>query len=99
MRKVCAFFGHRDTSSKIEPLIEKQIRRLIIEKGVNTFWIGGYGWFDIYASGILRKLKREYPNIHIVLVAAYIHSNCIVVEITFLTVLTIRQKLKPPLIN
>ena len=66
MRKVCAFFGHRDTSSKIEPLIEKQIRRLIIEKGVNTFWIGGYGWFDIYASGILRKLKREYPNIHIV---------------------------------
>lgn len=74
MRKVCAFFGHRDTSSKIEPLIEKQIRRLIIEKGVNTFWIGGYGWFDIYASGILRKLKREYPNIHIVLVAAYIQQ-------------------------
>ena len=62
MRKVCAFFGHRDTSSKIEPLIEKQIRRLIIEKGVNTFWIGGYGWFDIYASGILRKLKREYSR-------------------------------------
>ena len=44
------------------------------EVPLNTFWIGGYGWFDIYASGILRKLKREYPNIHIVLVAAYIQQ-------------------------
>lgn len=74
MGKICAFFGHRDTSSKIEPLIEKQIRRLITEKGVDTFWIGGYGWFDIYASGVLRKLKREYPNIHVVLIVAYIQQ-------------------------
>lgn len=54
----------------IEPLIEKQIRKLINNENVDTFWIGGDGWFDIYVSGILQKLKQEYPYIKIILIVA-----------------------------
>lgn len=54
----------------IEPLIENQIRKLINDENVDTFWIGGDGWFDVYVSGILQKLKQEYPYIKIILIVA-----------------------------
>lgn len=70
MGKICTFFCQEDVSLDTEPLIEKQIRKLINDKNVDTFWIGGDGWFDIYVSGILQKLKQEYPYIKIILIVA-----------------------------
>lgn len=66
MGKICTFFCQDDVSLGIEPLIEKQIRKLINNENVDTFWIGGNGWFDIYASGVLKKLAKEFPNITVI---------------------------------
>lgn len=66
MRKICAFFCQEDVSLDIEPLIEQQIYKLITEHNVDTFWLRGFGWFDIYASGVLRKVKNKHPKIQII---------------------------------
>ena len=71
MGKICAFFGHRDVLSTVAPLIENQVRRLITEESVDTFWLGGYGNFDACAASVLRRLQGEYPNITILLIIAY----------------------------
>lgn len=66
MGKICAFFCQEDVSLDIEPLIEQQIHKLIMEHNVNTFWLRGLGWFDIYVSGVLRKVKNKHPKIQII---------------------------------
>lgn len=46
--------------------MEQQIRKLIVEDNVDTFLLTGNGWFDIYANGVLKKLKNKYPQIRII---------------------------------
>lgn len=46
-----------------------------IEKGASTFYLGGYGQFDLLAVSILRKLKKEYPHINIILILAYLNQK------------------------
>lgn len=66
MGKICAFFCQEDVSLDIEPLIEQQIHKLITKHNVDTFWLRGFGWFDIYVSGVLKKLAKEFPNITVI---------------------------------
>lgn len=54
--------------------MEQQIRKLIVEDNVDTFCLKGNGWFDIYASGVLKRLKKEYPDIHIVFIIASVRQ-------------------------
>ena len=71
MGKICAFFGHRDAPLALESSIEKQVRKLITEENVDTFWIGGYGNFDSLATKVLNKLQKDFPHISIILIIAY----------------------------
>lgn len=71
MGKICAFFGHRDAPLALESSIEKQVRKLITEENVDTFWIGGYGRFDSLATRVLNKLQKDFPDISIILIIAY----------------------------
>ena len=71
MGKICTFFGHRDAPSDIECLMEKQIRKLITEENVDTFWIGGHGNFDSLATKVLNKVQEEFPHISIIIIIAY----------------------------
>ena len=68
---VCVFFGHRDTPSNVAPVLEKTVRQLIEERGVDVFYVGDRGIFDRMVLRILRKLKSEYPQIEYALVPAY----------------------------
>ena len=61
--KICCFFGHRDTGNKIYPALYAEIERNITEKGVDTFYLGGYGNFDSMASGILGQMKKNIINL------------------------------------
>jgi len=75
MSVVCSFFGHRDISSAVRPILYKEIERHIFEKSADTFYIGGYGGFDNMASGILKEMKEKYPHISISLILAYIPTG------------------------
>lgn len=43
--------------------------------GHTTFYLGGYGAFDSLAASVLRKQKKRYPQIELVLVLAYLKTR------------------------
>lgn len=75
MHKTCVFFGHREIPAGLECLLEEQIRKAIIDFGVTTFWVGGYGRFDSLAAHTVHKLKQEFPEIELLLVLAYLPTE------------------------
>lgn len=70
MGKICTFFGHRDARPDLY-MLKEQIRRLIEDRDVTTFWCGGYGAFDRAAAKTVWELQREYQYIRLILVLAY----------------------------
>ena len=44
----------------------------LIEGGVATFYLGGYGVFDSLAAAAVRRQKETYPHIEMILVLAYL---------------------------
>lgn len=71
MGKVCAFFGHRDVRNEIY-LRTEQTARIAIEKaGASQFWVGGYGAFDALAAAAVTQLKKEFPEISLYMILAY----------------------------
>lgn len=57
----CTFFGHRDTPTKIEPLLKATLQDLIENKGVDLFYVGNQGNFDAMARKVLSELSQTYP--------------------------------------
>ncbi len=74
MGKVCAFFGHREIWRDISKPLQQAVRTAIA-KGATVFWVGGYGAFDSYAAGCVRQLKKEYPQISLHLILAYLPTK------------------------
>lgn len=70
--KVCTFFGHADSPTNIKKEIQKVIEDLILQKGVNTFYVGTNGNFDRMVQSVLIDLKKQYSNLECYAVLAYI---------------------------
>ena len=70
------FCGHAQISQseKIEKWLYAVTQKLI-EQGATTFYLGGYGAFDSLAASILREQKKQYPQIELVLVLAYLNTE------------------------
>lgn len=68
---ICSFFGHRDCSPEVKPMLTETILQLIAE-GVDTFYVGDKGHFDGYVRGILREAQEKYPHIQYSVVLAYL---------------------------
>lgn len=70
------FCGHAQISQskKIEQWLYDVTQKLI-EQGATTFYLGGYGAFDSLAASILREQKKQYPQIDLVLVLAYLNTE------------------------
>jgi hypothetical protein len=75
--KSCVFFGHRDSIdyAQFSTEIEKIIVDLIEKYNVTDFYSGGRGDFDATCSKIVRKLKKRYPKISVVMVYSYMPSE------------------------
>ena len=71
-----AFCGHAQISQseKIEKWLYDVTQKLI-EQGATTFYLGGYGDFDSLAASVLREQKKQYPQIELVLVLAYLNTG------------------------
>lgn len=74
MEKVCAFFGHRDIYRELKPELENAVRHAI-QHGCRIFWCGGYGAFDRCAAGTVHRLKREFPDIRLEWIMAYLTQS------------------------
>lgn len=71
----CAFFGHRDCPSTIQPALRAALLDLIENHAADTFYIGNQGHFDFYARTILQELTQIYPHIRYTVVLAYLPKN------------------------
>lgn len=69
---VCCFFGHRDTPETVRGALETAIRQLIEQDGADCFLMGHQGAFDRMALSVLRRLKRDHPQISYFVVLAYL---------------------------
>lgn len=70
------FCGHAQISQseKIEKWLYDVTQKLI-EQGATTFYLGGYGAFDSLVAPVLREQKKQYPQIELVLVLAYLNTG------------------------
>ena len=69
---VCTFFGHRDCPESIKPHLREVVTDLIINKGVDTFYVGHQGRFDAIVRRVLGELVQVYPEISYAVVLAYL---------------------------
>ena len=68
---VCAFFGHRDAPTAISSAISQMFEMLIVEKGIDVFYVGHQGKFDKMVYRELCRAKKKYPHIDCVVALAY----------------------------
>ena len=54
---ICTFFGHRDASEKLIPVLKETIKQLISE-GVTHFYVGNNGNFDYMVQSVLLELSN-----------------------------------------
>lgn len=69
---VCIFFGHRDCPDSLRPRLREAVEGLIVDQGVDVFYVGNQGQFDAMALGVLRELSQVYPHIRYGVVLAYL---------------------------
>ena len=72
---ICTFFGHKDTSQLIKLKLYPVLIDLIENKGVNLFYVGNNGNFDVIVRNTLEKLERNYPHIRYYVVLAYMPNK------------------------
>ncbi len=70
--KACTFFGHRDCPDDIEASLRAVLADLIINHGVDMFYVGGQGQFDAIVRRALREFKGKYPQTDYAVVLAYV---------------------------
>lgn len=59
----CTFFGHRDCQDGVRQQVRQIVTELIEAHGVDTFYVGNQGRFDIIVRSVLRELSQKYPHI------------------------------------
>ena len=70
---ICSFFGHGHLFGQSKEIAQtlRQIIINLIENGVDTFYVGNHGEFNILSSQIACELKILYPHIQVVVVLCY----------------------------
>lgn len=63
MGKACTFLGHRDCPSEVRLKLWKVLIDLIENAGVEMFYVGRQGQFDVMVRSMLRQLSGTYSHI------------------------------------
>ncbi len=79
--KTCFFIGHREADERVYSRLRQSVERLIREENVSAFYVGSHGGFDRLAAHAVMDVKRQYPNIILMLVLPY-HPGEWPVELT-----------------
>lgn len=70
----CTFFGHRDCYGLDRNKLFDALEQLI-QKGVDTFYVGQQGYFDGLVLNCLTQLKETYPSLSYTIVLAYLPTQ------------------------
>ena len=72
-----SFAGHAHLylSEKVKEIVKKQIRNQITDEENIVCYLGGYGDFDKLCACACRELKKELPQIEVVLVVPYMNLS------------------------
>ena len=73
--RVCTFFGHSDAPEQIKDKLRLAIEDMIINCGVEKFYMGCEGNFDTYARVVVKELAEKYPHIKYNVVLAYMRDE------------------------
>lgn len=71
IEKTCCFTGHRDIPEEKKPQIRQLLRQTIrnlIQEGICFFGTGGALGFDTLAAEEVLYMRREFPNIKLIMV-------------------------------
>ncbi len=93
----CVFFGHRDMN--VQPYakrLESEVEELIERRGVNVFYCGFRGDFDVYCASLVWRLKRTYPSIKSIMALSYMPDKNFVLPRVFDESLYIPERSVPP---
>lgn len=71
----CTFFGHRDCPDTVKPELRSVIEELIVQHGVDTFYVGNNGRFDAYVRDVLRSMRSAYPHIRYAVVLSHLPTE------------------------
>ena len=69
--RTCCFTGHRDLSALVQKRIAAKLEQTIISlinRGIIFYGAGGARGFDTLAAQTVLNLKKDYPNIKLILV-------------------------------
>ena len=69
--KSCFFIGHREADERLLPTLVNTIERLVVSEDVTCFYVGGYGGFDRIGATAVKQVKRQHPEITLMLVLPY----------------------------
>ena len=75
MKKVCAFFGHRNIPENLRSRLHDLVEQAITKYDITEFWDGWYGGFDELAAEVVISLKLKYPHIRLKQVYAYMPKS------------------------
>ena len=70
-QKTCCFTGHREILDKDYKILKENLKYVIIQlikKGIIYFGVGGARGFDMLVEKIILDLKKQYPQIKLILV-------------------------------
>lgn len=69
--KSCFFIGHREASAAIYPALLAAVRQHIVDFHVSEFVVGHYGQFDHLAARAVIEIKREFPEVLLLMLIPY----------------------------
>lgn len=75
MDNTCCFFGHRDVFEAVATAVYEKICDLIENQNISTFIVGDHGDFDKTTAAMVRKAKKKYKNIKLILVRPYFSNE------------------------
>ena len=58
---ICTFFGHRDCPETLLPALRDAVENAILRDGIDTFYVGREGAFDLLAAKVL--LEKEFLSV------------------------------------
>lgn len=59
----CTFFGHRECPLSVKPKLQAMLIELIEKHGVEQFYVGQQGSFDVIVRAVLGELAERYPSV------------------------------------
>ncbi len=68
MSKCCTFAGHGNAPDTLKSELITVVTNLVVNKGVNTFYIGNHGRFDALSASAVRMVKQNHKYVKLILV-------------------------------